>query len=1485
MADNKDVELRIRARDYSQKTFKELTKVYQALIRVQEEQAEAARKGEGSARDLESTYRRLDDVGRQLLKLDALTKVQQKQSAALAEAAEKAAKTRNEYQRLKAEYTGVESATKRQTAALAAANRAQESAAKAEERRRKSLANTSTQLERYGITTQKLAGYQAGIVTGVSQVNAALDRQDAILSSLTANKAAAAARDQAKKTAEAEAAAVDKVVKALQRQADQALAAGRGYRTLGRVVNQTTVSYGTLGKTVQTIIAPAAQARTTLGGLEAQVAETAKNVDTLSRSATEAKSALRNLGDAQRAAAGMANLIDQFRRQNSQIRDLRGQYNSARGDLRSLSAQLRTTGVDHQSLAAQVQQAQQRINAVSAALRDETNAARSTQAALRAAGMDTRNLADAQNRLIQTTQSTVVASDRLARSVRQKNTDTQNAAKWTDHFTKGNRESLSMIQRVRGEIIALATAYVGLQGAINLAGGAVDTFKVRERAMIRAEVYAPGASREEWEYIIGLADALSIRLTTLADTYSKFATSAVQTGLSVQEARYIFEAVGKAGRVMQLGDEDMKGVFRALEQMLSKGQVYAEELRQQLGERLPAAVATFAKGMGVPIDQFLKMMEQGQVTAKEVLNFATALNESVADQLDRAMDGVLAAEARLATAQDKFKLTVADAGFIDAYTDMLTKLTTFLASDKGVSLAENLAKAFAAVADAIIWAADNSEQLIAVLGTLVAIKVGLWLGAMVVSILKAAKATKDLLGGLAKTTKALTTKTAAVGKASGAIGGLMRVMRLLMRVIPGVGALLIAWDIGKIVYNQSDTAKSAIDSLLVTLKTIPTYLEAALRSVPALLKDLTFGPLSVIEQALRDGINALVRGLENLAQKIPVVGDRIGQALRRSLSVAPGENRGLFKETAEVWKEAFEDIDRIKESAIKRNREQNDAIIKQTVDFARGMQAATASIKQGTSPLMAPEQTGIGLPLMDKKSSQLTPGTGPLMPQNTSFQFTENPGTAPTPRMRLIRELTGDFEKLQKAAEKANKTIRENLARRDLAGRLSLVDEEFAPLFTKAQDIGGDEGAALLANLEKIVALRKENERIEFEGLDSDKRLRLVERLRNEYEKINAELGVQESKIDPSKTYTDRLAANLDKMEAQYDRILRMADQVGGDEGAAFREQFEALKSLNAELVTEQTRLAEIKHMEGLLNAQISTKKNLIAEVNALRDAGTISEKEAVERTIAINQQTEGGIRANIAALEEFALAMQESLSPEAFSRINAELAQMKAGLNDVTGTFTAMDALITQGTLQGMQTSLRSVITELTNAAIGVQSWRDALNNLGATVAQFFADFLMQIAQAILQQMVLNALAGAGWGGISSAAASLGGVRPATMHNGGTVGDKSSGSGAQSRGSVPASWFAGARRYHSGGFPGLKADEVPAILQKGEQVLSKDDPDNALNNIGKGSTSASGMSARFVLVDDRAKIPEAMNSPEGEQVFTEYLRRNALTVKRIIGS
>ncbi|MEO9781448.1 MAG: phage tail tape measure C-terminal domain-containing protein [Sedimentitalea sp.] len=92
--------------------------------------------------------------------------------------------------------------------------------------------------------------------------------------------------------------------------------------------------------------------------------------------------------------------------------------------------------------------------------------------------------------------------------------------------------------------------------------------------------------------------------------------------------------------------------------------------------------------------------------------------------------------------------------------------------------------------------------------------------------------------------------------------------------------------------------------------------------------------------------------------------------------------------------------------------------------------------------------------------------------------------------------------------------------------------------------------------------------------------------------------------------------------------------------------------------------------------------------------------------------------------------------------------------------------------------------------------------------VTSMIADLAKLAARRFILGPIANALSGALGG--------AGGLFADILHAGGTVGSPSPGR------MVPALAFAGAPRMHSGGWAGIKPDEVPAILQRGEQVLSR---------------------------------------------------------------
>ena len=98
---------------------------------------------------------------------------------------------------------------------------------------------------------------------------------------------------------------------------------------------------------------------------------------------------------------------------------------------------------------------------------------------------------------------------------------------------------------------------------------------------------------------------------------------------------------------------------------------------------------------------------------------------------------------------------------------------------------------------------------------------------------------------------------------------------------------------------------------------------------------------------------------------------------------------------------------------------------------------------------------------------------------------------------------------------------------------------------------------------------------------------------------------------------------------------------------------------------------------------------------------------------------------------------------------------------------------------------------------------------------------------------------------------------------------------------------FASARRFHSGGLPGLAADEVPAILQKGEEVLSRNDPRNVLNAGRNSGTTAGAAPVNLKIIntiDPGEVLAEGLSTAEGEEAILNFLGENSEAIQRRIG-
>ena len=206
--------------------------------------------------------------------------------------------------------------------------------------------------------------------------------------------------------------------------------------------------------------------------------------------------------------------------------------------------------------------------------------------------------------------------------------------KMTDDVEKGQQRIRQATQQTTHSFANLKNAMLGLGAgiAIRSLGQAQLQFE-RIDATLQASAGSAAGAREEWQFLRTEADRLGLQLSSTALAYSRLSAAAKGTELEGQATREIFLSVAQAATAMGLSISDTEGILRALEQMISKGNVQAEELRGQLGERLPGAFQLAAKAMGVTTQELNKMLDNGEVLASDLLpRLAKELNNAYGAQ-------------------------------------------------------------------------------------------------------------------------------------------------------------------------------------------------------------------------------------------------------------------------------------------------------------------------------------------------------------------------------------------------------------------------------------------------------------------------------------------------------------------------------------------------------------------------------------------------------------------------------------------------------------------------------------------------------------------------------------------------------------------------------------------------------------------------------------------------------------------------------------
>jgi tape measure domain-containing protein len=180
----------------------------------------------------------------------------------------------------------------------------------------------------------------------------------------------------------------------------------------------------------------------------------------------------------------------------------------------------------------------------------------------------------------------------------------------------------------------------------------------KQRIALRNVTKDVGEYQNALAFIDATSRNLAIPQDVLNKQFTQIAASVIGAGGNVDAAKEAFLGIAAGIRGTGGSLADMQGALLATSQVFSKGKVSAEELRQQIGERLPGAFTLFAQSMGKTPQELDKMLEQGQVTLNDFMGFVRLLSSEYGASASEIAASSQAAGDRLATTMSRMREAV-----------------------------------------------------------------------------------------------------------------------------------------------------------------------------------------------------------------------------------------------------------------------------------------------------------------------------------------------------------------------------------------------------------------------------------------------------------------------------------------------------------------------------------------------------------------------------------------------------------------------------------------------------------------------------------------------------------------------------------------------------------------------------------------------------------------------------------------------------------
>ena len=709
-------------------------------------------------------------------------------------------KTGAEYQQLLTEFkqlekalTGTGAVTQQQEARFnELAARLQNVSARLTQERTE-LAQTRAELQQAGVSTKNFAGTQQQLINMSNQLAATQN-----------NLQNALARTRQQQEAQAQAAKAQQQA-ALQnaiRQQTQAISQQRqSLIDLVNIERQRVATQSQLASAIQNALNPQRKYLETLQATAQTIVSTRTVYRNTESDINELRAAQERLVASQKRLQQIAGQIDDYQRQKQAVVAMRNEYNQLRQKANQLAQTLRS-GNGTQQQVAEYQRLIQTMNRMGAEYAQSRVALDRMDAELRQAGVQTNNLAQSQQRLIRSARASTNALNQLNAAIQNNIREQRNLNGSFGRGINTSRTSLDFFQRLRGQVLALTSAYIGLYGAIGLFNKVIQAGKDGYQLKLYTEILADPESawgkettaRGMEKYFRDTAERMGLRLQDVINDGGKFFMASRDSGIKMNQAQFTFEQFSGLGGLMGVDKETQAGIMKALTQMFAKGKVQAEELRGQLGDRMPQAVSLFTKALGVTSAEFEKMLKDGKVTSDVILQAGQQIEKTYGKQMQKAFSTLTSEQNRLSNSFQNWLRLINDAGVAENFKQLVIELTQFFKSDTGKEWAMRIAEGLNVVINGLRWCVKNANLLITVFGALFAMFAIQAVAAVAIGFMRLA-ANMNFVKKAAKGAVEYLLEFARVLPATGMAG--MGFVQVLALIVKAFARLLVFVTIGK----------------------------------------------------------------------------------------------------------------------------------------------------------------------------------------------------------------------------------------------------------------------------------------------------------------------------------------------------------------------------------------------------------------------------------------------------------------------------------------------------------------------------------------------------------------------------------------------------------------------------------------------------------------------------------------------------------------